>query len=97
MSQSILRPDPRHLPSTRALCSARGFGYGGAYPNCTLLRTLSDCSGRATSVSGVLGSCVCVCANQWTAENCSACPSQFSSTSGFCASCANGYDSYPSC
>ncbi|CUE71031.1 membrane-associated protein, putative [Bodo saltans] len=78
-------------------CNVCGTGYGGTYPNCTLLCTLTDCSGRATSVSGVKGSCVCVCANQWTGANCSTCPARFSSTSSFCASCASGYDTYPFC
>ena len=69
---------------TGAACNSCASGYSG-YPTCSLLCTnSSDCSGRATAVSGTLASgCSCTCATGYTGATCN--------------SCASGYSGYPTC
>ena len=69
---------------TGAACNTCAAGYTG-YPNCIdeCTNVTASCSGLATSVSGVPGSCLCLCLPRFGGAR--------------CASCAEGYSYYPLC
>lgn len=93
-------PKERVAASDCLMCNPTAYNQTGWPPVCTPKKAqctnAHDCSGHASIVSGVVGDCNCKCENSWTGASCQYCAANYNQADN-CASCAAGFDSYPSC
>ena len=78
-------------------CNTCAAGFAG-FPYCERLCTnVTDCSGHAQSVTGILSAnnsqCTCRCAGYWQGYSCNTCPGQYNPAG--CNTCNEGWAGVP--